>query len=389
MAETERPSREDQAIEKFARLHARPDLSTRPSEAKHAFPVVWFSRAQLPKAQPWIIKGFIAPGDIIADYGPTGSGKTFLAADLAFHIAAGIPWRGLPVRRSFVVYIACEAGTAIIKRFIALREKRLGDAHEGTVPLAILTRGPNLLNISEVEVLIEQLRTLSVEAGFPLGVVVIDTLSRAIPGGDENSSEDMTRVIAVADRIRNELHSATMLIHHSGKDNAKGARGHSSLSAAADIVLHIDNGVATVEKIRDGVAGAQFAFRLDPLELGHDKDGDAITTCTVEHLLEPQQAARPRPDRLPGAARTALQALQEALDEHGERLPETSSIPPGVTGIRIEHWRARFALRYGSGGKDGKRDDEAINRAFRRGKERLQGDPQRVGVSDPYCWLLK
>jgi KaiC/GvpD/RAD55 family RecA-like ATPase len=353
---------------------------------RRPFDAVWVSEAELPETARWLVKGLIQARDFVAVYGPSGCGKTFLVADLAFRIATGIPWRGRKVRSSLVVYVASEAGASILKRFIAIRETLLGEAAEGSIPLAVLTRGPNLLDPTDVNALIEEIRELSSKAGLAVGLVIFDTLSRSIPGGDENSSEDMTRIVQAADRIRDELSAATGMVHHTGKDSAKGARGHSSLVSAADVVIAVTEKVALVEKVRDGVAGERFPFSLDVVELGRDEDGDPITTCAVKHLEE-SEAARPRrSDKLPGVARIALQALEEAIAEHGSRLPETSSIPPGMIGVRIDEWRERFALRYGS---DGKRDEEAVRKAFRRGKERLQGDPQRVGISEPYCWILK
>jgi len=369
-----------------AAVPAKPRV-TSTADARKEFPAVWLSEAEIPATAPWIVKGLIAPGDFIVFYGPPAKGKTAFVGDFAVHVAAGIQqWRQHRISAVPVAYFAPEAGRSILKRFIAARDGLIGESRVEKIPLAILTRGPDLLNLLDVENLIERLRALGVEAGEPIGLVIFDTLSRSIPGGDESRSEDMTALIAVADRLRDEFGTATCFIHHSGKDPAKGARGHSSLFAAADLVVFVDEGVATIEKIRDGVAGEQFPFRLVPIELGTDQDGDPITAVVVSSLGAAPARAR-RPDKLPGVARIALQALQEAVEEHGERLPETSTIPAGVHGIRLEQWRARFALRYGAGGKDGKRDDEAVSRAFRRGKERLQGDPQRVAVSEPYCWL--
>lgn len=350
------------------------------------FPVVWFSDAQMPEHAPAIIKGLIEPGALAVIYGESGSGKTFFTQDMFLHVACGMAWRGRKVQRGLVVYIAAEAGTAILKRFVAWRDRKLGEAAEPP-PLAIVTRGPNLLDGVDVAVLIEQLRELATQAGLPLLAVVFDTLSRSIPGGDENRSEDMTQLIGVADQIRNELGAATVLVHHTGKDPAKGARGHSSLFAAADVVIAVSEGCAVVEKVRDGVAGERFPFRLEVVELSTDKDGEPITTCVVYHLDAASTApATRREDRLSGVGRTALQALQEAISDHGDPLPQSSTIPRGVCGVTIEQWRVRFKLRYGSDGDGEQRDHESVKKAFQRGREALL-KAGSVGISDPHVWL--
>jgi len=78
-----------------------------------------------------------------------------------------------------------------------------------------------------------------------------------------------------------------MLIHHSGKDVARGARGHSSLRAAVDTEIELtrdDFGVITAEVTKqcDGPTGYKFGYILRQIELGRDQDGDPVTTCLVE-----------------------------------------------------------------------------------------------------------
>jgi len=305
-----------------------------PQSKRRAFPLVWIADAQMPAAAPALVKGLIDPKTFSVVYGESTSGKTFLCVDLVWHIAHGMPWRGRKVQTALVVYIAAEAGASILRRFIALREREA--AKPG--PLAIMTRGPNLLNRSEVEVLLRQLKELATVAGMPVGLVVFDTLSRSIPGGDENSAEDMTALVAVADRLRDEIGAATLVIHHTGKDPSRGARGHSSLFSAADMVLSVSDKCATVEKARDAVAGEQFPFRLDVVQLGVDADGEPITTCVVQHAGTPPTKRRPD-ERLSGVAKVGLQALREVVDDLGEILPETSTIPRGVRGVTMDRWR--------------------------------------------------
>jgi hypothetical protein len=281
-----------------------------------------------------------------------------------------------------VVYIAAEAGASIARRFVAWRDRNLGDAREGRTPLAIVTRGANLLDAMDAEALIAALRDIEKDFGMPPALVVFDTLSRSIPGGDENRAEDMTKVIEMADRIRGEFGAATLAVHHSGKDSQRGARGHSSLFAAADAVISVTDKVATIEKSRDGVSGERFPFELDVIDLGVDQDGDPVTTCVVRHTID-TPARRPLPKLSPGAS-TALRALREVVEERGELMPATSTIPKGAHVVTIECWRARFKLRYGQdeGGRS------KVSMAFTRARQHLAG-VNAIGVSDPYVWVLR
>ena len=65
-------------------------------------------------------------------------------------------------------------------------------------------------------------------------LIIIDTLSRALSGGNENSPDDMGNLVKHMDKVRHTLKAHLCVIHHSGKDKAKGARGHSLLRAATD-----------------------------------------------------------------------------------------------------------------------------------------------------------
>lgn len=350
------------------------------------FPRVWIDDATVDIETAYLVKSVIERGKLIVIYGPAGDGKTFFTADLAGHIAAGIPWRGRRTRAGLVVYVAAEAGASILRRFFAWREHRMGEAREGRTPMAIITRGCNLLNAVEVEALLLELRAIATEVGMPVALVIFDTLSRSIPGGDENRSEDMTRVIAAADAIRDELAATCLIVHHSGKDGSRGARGHSSLFGASDTVISVIERVATVEKSRDGTQGDQFPFALDVVDLGTDSDGDAVTTCIVRHL-DDAPAPRRRPSQtLSGVARVALHALTEAITEHGKTMPGTSTIPAGVRAVTLDRWRAQFKLRYGTDPAGDERDQGAVKMAFRRAREQLA---KSVGVSDPYVWLTR
>lgn len=348
-------------------------------QAKDGFPAIWVSDAVLKLDERPIVKGLIDPGAFVVIYGPPSSGKSFFGADIAQHIALGALWRGRRVSKGLVVYVASEAGASILKRFVAWRDNRLSEVSE-RLPLVVLTRGPSLIAGTDFEKLAAQLVALQLEAGLPLLLVVFDTLSRSMPGGDENNTEDMTMVISAADKLRDQFACATAFVHHSGKDPDKGARGHSSLVAAADVVIQIVPGIATVEKVRDGVAGERFGFHLEPVEIGIDSDGDPVRTCLFNALGE-APSATPKKVLIKGIAAMAIGALREVLEAQAQELPETSTIPKGARGVKIEQWRERFRLRYGD-----EHDAAARAKAFYRAKEALLG-ARAIAISDPWVWV--
>jgi hypothetical protein len=64
----------------------------------------------------WLIKGVLPKAKLGILFGASGSGKTFVALDLAFSIARGIAWRTRRTMRARVVIIAAEGGSGLGKR---------------------------------------------------------------------------------------------------------------------------------------------------------------------------------------------------------------------------------------------------------------------------------
>jgi hypothetical protein len=107
-----------------------------------------------------------------------------------------------------------------------------------------------------------------------------------MPGADVNSGKDVGAALAQCKRINVKTGAMVLLVHHSGKDAGKGARGWSGLRAAADVELEItrkeNDRAIKVTKLKDGQDGASMGFKLHTVTLGEDEDGDDITSCIVE-----------------------------------------------------------------------------------------------------------
>jgi len=181
------------------------------------------------------------------------------------------------------------------------------------VPLYVRPSPVDLLRPdADLAEIIELVAEIKETAGTDVVMIVVDTVSRAMAGGNENGPEDMTSFISNIDALRAATKAHTQLVHHSGKDVAQGARGHSSLRAATDTEIEMEvskeDGLrfARATKQRDMETGAEFAFRLDVKDLGFDQDGDAVTTCTI----------------LPVAGEEVADAKKKPLSKNGKILLE-------------------------------------------------------------------
>jgi hypothetical protein len=225
-------------------------------------------------------------------FGPSGSGKSFLTLDMAVHLATGKDWAGFKCKEKMaVLYICTESGSSFGKRAEAARS-RIG-VPKGTslqeCPFAYYPAHVDLLNskdhIKLIQKLISDLESMS---GHKCGLVIVDTLSAAFGGGNENS-EDMTKFVNNMAEIKFSRKTAVLIVHHTGKDESAGARGHSSLKGNIDTEIQVKSEKRgeryyrsfSSTKQKDDETGNMKKFGLNIVELGIDEDGDAITTCTV------------------------------------------------------------------------------------------------------------
>jgi RecA-family ATPase len=239
----------------------------------------------------WTIRDLFPGEGMGAIYGQPGSGKTFWTLDAALSIACGRGYKNQQTKHGGVIYFALEGGRLFDNRCLKWCQKHditSLDQHPFAVtsdPLDLLVKGSE----SEVDRIIEDMQRFQQQWGQPLKLLVIDTLNRAMAGGNENAPEDMGALVANADRIWKALGCFLLIVHHSGKDVAKGLRGHSSLLAAVNTEIQLtllagtDYSQAEVLKQRDGEKGQLHCFNLQTERVGVDSDGYEVTTCVVNH----------------------------------------------------------------------------------------------------------
>lgn len=250
--------------------------------ARKRFEFVQAAQFSAGKPASWIIKNVLPRAELVVLYGESGAGKSFMALDLMGAIARGADWRGHKTHQGLGCgYIAAEGAAGFRNRLHAYAQHH--EVALADLPIAVLTGAPSFLERKDITALTE-----AITAYGQIDVLVVDTLAQVTPGANENSSEDMGKAIKHCKALHAATGATIVLIHHSGKDAARGARGWSGLKGALDCELEVarcdDDRVLTISKIKDGPGeGAQYGFKLLEVPLGMDDDGDVYGSCVVEY----------------------------------------------------------------------------------------------------------
>lgn len=372
----------------------KPEPADNNAPLQSPFPLLWFRSVEPALDVRDFVQGLLVEGSSAVVYGRSNSGKTFWTTDLALHVAAGLPWRNRRVEQSGVVYCVLEGGMGFLNRVSAWKEDRGYGSYD--LPFAAIQSSIRLLDpAAQTSDLILAIRAAAQQIQVPVRLVVIDTLARAIAGGNENAPEDMGALVAAMDLIRAETGAAVLFVHHSGKDEAKGARGHSSLQAAIDTEIEvIDTEVgdpstrcATVVKQRELRKGDTFEFTLRTVEIGQNRHGEPVTTCVVEDGGEAAGVRRHAPGgasalrHLKGHNRRALEVLTDLLAVSGKA--GFAGTPADLISVPEDWWREQFYERAMAGADQGTK-----KRTFRRAADHLV-EIHLVGLNSGRVWLVR
>ena len=288
----------------------------------------------------WRVEDVLPETGLAAIYGESRAGKSFLALDLALTVTRGAYWFGFETTPCPVLYINLESSWGLQGRLKAWETAY----HEKTPEsLSFITQAFSLLEENNILGIIE--------AAQGKGMVIIDTLNRASPGADENSSKDMGRLIQAATRIQEAIDGLVLIVAHTGKDGSRGLRGHSSLPAAIDTGILVerdkDYRKFKLDKVKEGQDGIVKPFQLRIIPIGHDKKGKEVTSCVAVPDYSRQGKEKP----LSANQRLALNTFDTARGEN--------------EGVDTETWRPVFYEKHTGDKADTKK------KAFDRARKEL------------------
>lgn len=286
------------------------------------------------KCQHYLVKNVFDRGDLIELYGASGSGKTFAALDLSRHIAAGADYLDQRVKKGRVLYFTLEGHRGFQKRVKAIEQEH-GFPENDPFQFACIKGG----DFDHPEFHASALDTIKQER---FDLVVVDTLARFLNEADENTGPGMAKAISFADEVSARTEAAVLFVHHSGKEAARGARGHSSLKAAADCEMHVEKSedggrCLTLSKVKDGEDGKSFSFALERVVLGIDDEGDEISTCIITEMNAAATGKGKQKRQKPTADQTKFwQLVKDVIDRKGETVKVESDMPAAKAILRSQ-----------------------------------------------------
>ena len=264
---------------------------------------------------PYTIRGLLTSGSVTMLTGNSDAGKSPLMLDMAVAVARGAVWNGMRTRRGAVLHLSTEGRATLEARILAQR------IEHGIVPADPLAFGSvnlNLVDGPDTRVVIQTAKALGARFNLPVGLVVIDTMSHVLGGGDESDPVTVRALTKNLQRIATATGAAVVVVHHPPKDESTLYRGHSSLinDIGALIYVEIDEatGVRTVTtpRIKDWQRIQPLRYGIKIVELMKDEQGDPVTSVVVDWDL--QRVKDGRCDLpLNGEEQLAVEAIAEII----------------------------------------------------------------------------
>ena len=287
----------------------------------------------------FIIKGVTEANTLFVIFGDPMTCKSLMATAMISCIATQTYFYGLEVKQGPVIYIPGEGQSGIRRRFEAwsiVNQVSLNDA-----PIFISSAPIGLCDDLSIEIVLKTISDIADQFGPPV-LIIIDTLARNFGPGDENSTSDMTKAIAAADRIRELYDSSVGLIHHSGVGDKNRGRGNSALKGAVDAEYRMERdafGVIHFEstKMKDAAFPEPMAFKLSVVELGiEDDDGNEVTSVVLRQVDDNSPVQNQNAGLGKNQAK-GLHLLMELYQTHRENV-EKSGRDPDSAKVLIEDW---------------------------------------------------
>jgi hypothetical protein len=228
----------------------------------------------------YLVDGIVSENSLLLIFGPPGCGKTFINLGMGLSIAAGLPeWWGRKINKHGPVVMLSSEGVADLKLRIMAWEKETGISVDD-IPFYLIRQTINFMSGADIDKLMRTVQDITDRLGEPPVLITVDTISRVLPGADENLQKDMTLFISACDRVKEVFGSTVSGVHHTSRNG--NLRGSTVFDGAADAILSItreegsDIGEMTAKKIKSAPDGWKQSFRLKKVEIGDIKGSTSL-----------------------------------------------------------------------------------------------------------------
>ena len=272
----------------------------------------------------WLIPRMLPARGFSTIYGPSGSGKSFVALDLALSIAQDKP----------VVYVAAEGESGYTPRTQAWMKHH----QKGYGKLTFVLGAVNMFDPEEFDYFQQRLATYSP------ALLVIDTFAMCMGDANENDTREMMLLIRAAKLLAFRLNCAVLFVHHTNKEGIR-ERGSGTLRNASDTMIRIvreDDDLLRVksEKTKESLPFKTYRLRHVQIELGYvDSLGDPVSSL----VLLPEEIVEAA-DELTEQQMTVLQALALESDASYADLAITTEINRNSIASTIRRLKERGYL---------------------------------------------
>ena len=246
----------------------------------------------------WLIDGMVIDRGLGFVFGPPGCGKSFITLGQALSIACGLEnWWGRKIaRKGPVIYISSE-GVGDIKFRLRAWENHLG-VKADEAPFYLIRQTINFMLDTDVHKLLLTINTLCEQLGELPVMIVVDTVSRVLPGADENLQKDMTLFIKACDEVRETFGATVVGVHHTSRQG--NMRGSTVFDGAGDFLFGIERdegdmiGTMTAKKIKAAQDGWKQSFELKEVALGDIKATKSLVAISCEQQAKEKSALPPK-----------------------------------------------------------------------------------------------
>lgn len=285
----------------------------------------FFTRATSFLSQPsppaWVIKGWVPDYGVTMLYGESGGGKTFLALDIACHIASGIDWNGKRTKKGLAIYMAGEGHFGLRQRIASWCKKHEINSLDN---LLISNKAIGMDAPNSAKLVINTVREMTEDNAV---IIVIDTLNNHM-GGDENKAVDVNALLKQAHAVREKLNASVMIVHHTGNaaDAQHRARGSSAWKGNMDAQIRVGKKDGAIEvscqKMKDAKEPDNLYGELEPVNLGWvDEDGEPIIGAVFRLTDAPDEVQKKNNSKLADATKRFSEAWMRAGAEEVDGLP--------------------------------------------------------------------